>query len=303
MISFSPMVLSATLRRRLPALVGASVVVLGMGPRAAAASPAVVSADDGELQDSARQLEAAGEYEAAAASWAKIARVSLDPMALLYADSAWARAFADDGEPSHLCAALDLSSWLLDQPSVTAGVREDILEIRESQLAAMPADLRCPEAAREVPLLVGRPPSATATSSSFPQPSKAPDEDEAARGTKNPAIRGGTAVLAVGSLLGITSVIGGGITLQAVAELNAARVRHIAAGTGPSETERAKKEEVYGRGKTAEAVAIATGTAAAVALGVGAALLIRGRRRAQREATLVPVVGPQNAGIAIGGRF
>jgi len=299
------MVLSATLRRRLLALVGASVVVVGMGPRSTSASPAAVSADDGELRDSAKQLEAAGEYEAAAASWAKVARVSLDPMALLYADSAWARAFADDGEPSHLCAALDLSSWLLDQPTVTADVRGDVLEIRESQLAAMPADLRCPEATRKVPLLVGRPPSpsATATSSSFPQPSKAPDEDGAARGTKNPAIRGGKAALAVGSLLGITSVIGGGITLQAVADLSAARDRHIAAGTEPSETERAEKEEVYGRGKTAEAVAIATGTAAAVALGVGAALLIRGRRRAQREATLVPVVGPQNAGIAIGGRF
>jgi len=298
------MVLSATLRRRLLVLVGASVGVLGIGPSLATASPAAGSVDDGELRDAAKRLEAAGEYEAAAASWATLARASLDPMALLYADSAWARAYADDGEPSHLCAALDLSAWLLDQPTVDAGVRGDIMEIRESQLAAMPADLHCPAAGREVPLLIERPRSpGTGTTSASPERSNAaPDEDGSVRRSGTPALVGGKAALAVGSLLGITSVVNGGITLQAIADLKAARDRHIAAGTEPSQIERAEKQEVYARGKTTEAIAIATGTAAAVALGVGAALLIRGRR-AQRAATIAPVVGPQNAGIALGGRF
>jgi len=292
-------------RPRLLVFVGACALALGLGlgSRSVSATPAEPITEQA-TRDAATQLEADGEYEAAAEQWAALARSTLDPMALLYADSAWTRAFAADGNTSHLCAGLGLSAELLAEPTLDEAVRAEILEIRESQLAAIPAELSCRRSVSTVPLFLEPPPSSPGDDSSTDVKSNTSGDNANPQGDRgHRSLVGGRVTLAVGSVLGMTSVVSGAIALQAIVDLKSVRDQHLAEGTQPSLNEREIKEAVYRRGQTAELLAITTGAAAVVTLAVGAGLLIRGRRIRKRETAVAPLIGPRSAGIALGGRF
>jgi len=291
--------------RMLFALIGPSALMLASG----LASAAPVEAEDAEWR-AAKHLEDVGEYESAAERWSELARSSLDPMTLLFADSAWARAYAEDGELRHLCASVELSGWFLERSSLDPETRAEVEEFHEQRLSATVAAGGCPAAEVEVegqkrsktPLL-GAPPSSREPGASA---RRTPDDDDVSRApSPGHGLRtGGAVMLTTGSLLAVGAITGGALTIQASAEIAAARDRHVAAGTQPSQAEHDAKAVTYRRGESAEQVAIGLGTAAVVALGVGAILVVRGKGRGRKSlTTLGPTLGPHGAGLNLGGRF
>ncbi len=279
--------------------------VIGSIGLALASVPASAAVDDAEWR-SAQLLEDAGAYASAAERWSELARRELDPMTLLFADSAWARAYAADGEIRHLCASLELSGWFLERSSLDLEVRAEVEEIHEQRRAATAAAGGCPQG--PVGGLSG------AKTPMLGVPSSPPEKTTAASVVADDASRspsagrrlqvGGAVMLTTGSLLAVGAMAGGALTIQASGELAAARDRHIAAGTQPTQAEHEAKAATYRRGETAQQVAIGLGTAAAVALGVGAILVVRGKGRARKSvARLGPAFGPHGVGLNLGGRF
>ena len=138
MISFSRMISGSAHRSRHLPFVAIVLLGLSLAPRLTVAAP---SFDADALQAEAQQLEDEGQFSLAAERWEAVTRSTLDPMALLFADSAWSRAFAADGDVAHLCAGVELGQWLLEQPSLDATAREEIAEIHAAQLDAATAEL------------------------------------------------------------------------------------------------------------------------------------------------------------------
>lgn len=294
--------------RHLP-FVAIALLGLTLEPRLAAAAPSV---DADALQAEARQLESEGQFSLAAERWEAVTRSTLDPMALLFADSAWSRAFAADGDVAHLCAGVELSRWLLEQPGLDTTAREEIAEIHAAQLEAATSAGDCAslERRRDVPLLMD-----PVQRSSAPPPRPIPHESndnynaagadhaEPQGATGRPLRIAGSTALIAGSLLGSASIVAGVETLRASNEFAHAHDRHVAAGTRPSDAEYASNQELYERGRVAQTIAIATGASATVALSVGVALLVRGRRLRDRRLSVTPSAGPRTAGLTLGGRF
>ncbi len=289
------------------ALFAASVLALSSTPVLAN-----ISLSANSPAEEATRLEEAGEFKAAAELWAEQLRTSLDPLMLFYADSGWARAFAKDGNSDHLCARLELSEWLLAQPSLSETDRAEARKLRAHQLSALPEGVACSRSKQEAPLLAIPPrnTAGTADNALAPQgdPSRnSPLKDDGKTIRDSRAGRGlrisGGVLLTSGVLFGAAAIATGLETRRTITDLETWLKRHAENQTIPTASEREEKRSLYRHGEVAAALALGSSVAAVLALSVGTALLIRGRKSRTRRAALAPAVGPQNVGVTLRGNF
>jgi len=305
-----------------------TVLALGCG-LAVAAEPLPESAPVPSQQEAARahaeMLEETGNFVGAAKIWESLTRQSLDPMLLLYADSAWKRAFAA-GLSEDICRPFRFSEWLRKQKRLSDAQRLEVLELEHDQLKDFPERVHCvlPAEKPRVPLLLGN--------LGIPEPLRAwgsPADDR----QKHRSGRGaGITLLALTPALALTSVVSGLYSLGLWNMLLRVREDFDAQGVDIPTPVVHAIEESYATSDALQMISVGTGIAAGASLVVGTGLLIRSRRL-QRSAprapgapktsergqnarahsqpkpkpkpkpTLAPLLGPQGAGITLGGRF
>jgi len=289
------------------ALSAASVLALSSAPVLANIS---LTADS--PAEEATRLEEAGEFKAAADLWAEQLRTSLDPLMLFYADSGWARAFAKDGNSDHLCARLELSEWLLAQPSLSETDRAEARKLRAHQLSALPEGVECSRSKQVAPLLAIPPRNTAGTADNALAPQGGPSrnyplKDDGKTISDTRAGRGlrisGGVVLSSGVFLAAAAIASGIETRRSIKVLETWHKRHVEDGTTPIDSEREEKRSLYRHGEVAAALALGFSVAAVVALSVGTTLLVRERKSRTRRTALAPALGPQNFGITLRGQF